>query len=72
MATRNKVYSVLTSKDDLYNCVLGEPKSGGHLTITHQMLASIILVLYAIILPRSDKTWWEILGKMLLAYYHIS
>ena len=33
-----------------------EPKSGGHMTITHQMLASIFQVFCVTILPRSYKT----------------
>ena len=33
----------------------GEPKSGGHVTIIHQVLASIIQVFWVIVLPRSDK-----------------
>ena len=32
-----------------------EPKRGGHVIITHQMLASVIRVFHVIILPRSDK-----------------
>ena len=47
-------------------------KSGGHATITHQMLPSIIQVYCVIILPRSDKRWWEFKDKMFLAYHHIS
>ena len=42
--------------------------SSGQVTITHQMLAPIIGVLCVIIVPGSDKRWWEALGKMFLAY----
>ena len=49
-----------------------EYSSGGHVTIAHQMLALIIRVFRVIIVPWSDKSWWEILGKTFLAYYHIS
>ena len=47
----------------------GEPKSGGHVTITHQMLASIIQVFCVIILFRTDKRWLETLGKRLITTF---
>ena len=47
----------------------GEPKSGRHVTITHQILASVDRVLCIKILPRSDEKWWETLRKIFLAYY---
>ena len=50
----------------------GEPESGGHVTITHQILASIVRVFWVINLPQSDKRWWEIFDKVFLACYHIS
>ena len=43
--------------DHLIHCKLypGEPKHGGHMTIFHQILASIIQEFYVIILPESAK-----------------
>ena len=62
---KNNLFTILTVSP-------GEAKSGGHVTITHRMLVSIILVFFFIILPRSDKRWLETLGKIFLAYYRIS
>ena len=36
-----------------------EPKSGGHVTITHQMLASIFKVFCSLSPSSSDKKCWE-------------
>ena len=46
----------------------GEPKSGGHVTITHQMLASTFWVFSGISLSQSDKKCGENLCKTFLAY----
>ena len=48
-----KSCSLIFSTERLY--IPGEPKSGGHLTITHQMLASTFRAFRVRSLLRSDK-----------------
>ena len=49
---------LLNREETSSNCFLpGEPKTAGHVTITHQMLASIAWVFWDLILHQFDKRW---------------
>ena len=57
---------------DMHHVTPGEPKSVGQVTITCQMLAWIIQVIWHVILSRSDERWWEALDERFPPYYHPS